>query len=144
MTAFIFSQPFSFMETVLGLPFHDEVLPHDNPLCPGAPSIPYRCVPMYNMEDWIYTNGSDINEHIHLGATVTHILSRTTLYINTAGCDKTRTIMRAELVAIHTALAIFEDHPCIGVFKESMSSLRAIRNHWSYESILPQCACTSR
>ena len=35
--------------------------------------------------------------------------------------------MRAELVAIHTALTKFEDHPWIGVFTDSLSSLRAIR-----------------
>ena len=38
--------------------------------------------------------------------------------------------MRAELVAIHTALTKFEDHPWIGVFTDSLSSLQAIRLHY--------------
>ena len=37
-------------------------------------------------------------------------------YIDAAGCEETRTIMRAELVAIHIAMTIFEDHPWLGVF----------------------------
>ena len=38
--------------------------------------------------------------------------------------------MRAELVAIHTALTKFEDHPWIGVFTDSLSNLQAIRLHY--------------
>jgi hypothetical protein len=52
-----------------------------------------------------------------------HIPTCTTIYIDAAGSEKTRTIMRAELVAIHTALTWFEDHPWIGVFTDSLSSL---------------------
>ena len=38
--------------------------------------------------------------------------------------------MRAELVAIHTALSNFEDDPWIGVFTDSLSNLQAIRLHY--------------
>ena len=38
--------------------------------------------------------------------------------------------MRAELVAINTALAKFEEHPLIGVFTDSLSGLQAIRLHY--------------
>ncbi len=58
-----------------------------------------------------------------------HIPSRTTIDIDAAGCDETRAIMRAELVAIYTALATFEDHPWIGIFTDSLSNLQAIRLH---------------
>jgi len=35
--------------------------------------------------------------------------------------------MRAKLVALHTALSIFEAHPWLGIFTDSLSSLKAIR-----------------
>jgi len=38
--------------------------------------------------------------------------------------------MRAELVAIRTALIRFEDHPWLGVFTKSLSSLQVIRLHY--------------
>ena len=38
--------------------------------------------------------------------------------------------MRAELVAIHTALTRFEDHSWLGVFTDSLSSLHAIHLHY--------------
>ena len=38
--------------------------------------------------------------------------------------------MRAELVAVHTALTRFEDHSWIGFFLDSLSSLQAIRLHY--------------
>ncbi len=37
--------------------------------------------------------------------------------------------MRAELVAIHTALSTFSTHNWIGIFTDSLSSLQAIRHH---------------
>jgi hypothetical protein len=43
--------------------------------------------------------------------------------------------MRAELAAIHTALSRFEDHPWIGVFTNSLSSLQAIRLHYYRPSL---------
>ncbi len=58
-----------------------------------------------------------------MGATVVHIPARTTIYIDAAGCEEIRTIMRAEVMAIHTALTIFEDHPLLGIFTDSLSSL---------------------
>jgi len=61
---------------------------------------------------------------------VVHILTRTTNYIDATGCYETRTIMRAELVAIHTALTRFEDHLALGVFTDSLSSLQTIRLHY--------------
>ncbi len=65
-----------------------------------------------------------------MGAAVVHIPTRTTIYIDATGCKETRTIMRAELVAIHTALTRFEDHSWLGVFTYSISSLQAIRLHY--------------
>jgi hypothetical protein len=62
---------------------------------------------MITLEDWVYKCGSDTEGHAGFGATVVHISTRTTLYTDATGCEKNRTIMRAGLVAIHTALARF-------------------------------------
>ena len=62
-----------------------------------------------------------------LGAAVVHIPTRTTICIDAVGCDETRTIMRAELVTIHTTLTRCAEHPCLGVFTDSLFSLHAIR-----------------
>ena len=80
-------------------------------------------------EEWVYTDGLDIKGHPRLGAAVVHIPTRTTIYIDATGNEVTRTIMRAELVTIHTALTRFEDHSWLGVFTYSLSSLQAIRLH---------------
>ncbi len=58
-----------------------------------------------------------------------NIPTNTTIYIDAAGTEETRTIMRAELVAIHTALSTFSTHNWIGIFTDSLSSLQAIRHH---------------
>jgi hypothetical protein len=58
----------------------------------------------------VYTDGSDINGHPRLRAAVVHIPTSRTIYIDVAGMEETRTIMRAELVAIHMALSIFSTH----------------------------------
>ena len=57
-----------------------------------------------------------------------HIPSSTTIYADAAGTKETRTIMRAELVAIHTALTTFDTHEWISIYMDSLSSLQAIRH----------------
>ncbi len=52
-----------------------------------------------------------------------HIPTNTTIYIDAAGCEETRTIMRAELVAIHTALSRFAEHQWLGIFTDSLSNI---------------------
>ena len=42
---------------------------------------------------------------------------RVNIYIDTAGTKETRTITRAELVAIHTALTTFAAHDLFGIYK---------------------------
>ena len=64
-----------------------------------------------------------------------HIPIFTIIYIDAAGIEETRTIMRAELVAIHTALNTFPTHEWIGIFSDSLSSLQAIENHNTNPSI---------
>jgi hypothetical protein len=66
-----------------------------------------------------------------------HIPIRTNIYIDVAGCEETRTIMRAELVDIHTALSRFEDHSWLGIFTDSLSSLQAIRLHYYKPGLAP-------
>ena len=64
-----------------------------------------------------------------MGAAVVHIPKRTTIYIDAAWSEEIRTIMRAGLVAFHTALTRFEDHSWLGVFRDSLSNLQAIHLH---------------
>jgi len=64
-----------------------------------------------------------------LGAAVVHIPTITTIYIDAAGTEETRTITRAEMVAIHTALTTFSTHDRLGIFTDSLSSLQATRHH---------------
>ena len=78
---------------------------------------------MFLPKERVYTDGSDIKGHPRQGAAVVHTPTCTTIYIDATGSEETRTIMRAELVAIHTALTIFEDHSWMGVFTDSLSSL---------------------
>ncbi len=58
-----------------------------------------------------------------------HIPTSITIYLDAAGTEETHNIMRADLVAIHTALTTFSAHEWIGIFTDSLSSLQAIRHH---------------
>ncbi len=58
-----------------------------------------------------------------------HIPTNTTIYIDAAGTEETRTIIREELIAIYTALCTFSTHSWIGIFTDSLSSLHAIWHH---------------
>ena len=95
-----------------------------------TPPSPIPWTPRFLPKEWVYTDGSDIKGHPRLGAAIKHSPTRTTIYIDTAGSEEIRTIMRAELVAIHTALTRVEDHSWPGVFIDSLSSLQAIRLHY--------------
>ena len=81
---------------------------HPNGRTPPAPELWTR---KFTPEAWVYTNGSDIKGQTRLGAAVIHIPTRTTLYIDEAASEETRTAMRAALIAIYTALTRFHDHP---------------------------------
>ena len=72
--------------------------------------IPYTWAPNVLPEQWVYTDGSDITGHPRLGAAVVLIPSHTTIYIDVAGTYETPTIMRVELVVMHTALFKFATH----------------------------------
>ncbi len=63
---------------------------------------------MFRPEQWVYSNGSDIT-----------------------GIDETRIIMRAELVAIYTAMDKFTTHEWVEIFTDSLSSLQAIRHRYT-------------
>ncbi len=60
-----------------------------------------------------------------------HIPTSTITYKDAAGTEETRTIMRTELVAIHTALSTLYNHMWICIFTDSLSSLQAIRHHYT-------------
>jgi hypothetical protein len=88
--------------------------------------VPYHWQPQFLPEQWLYTVGSDIEGHPRLGAAVVPIPTNTTIYIDAAGTEETRTIMRAELVAIHTTLTTFVTHEGICINTDSLTNLRAI------------------
>ncbi len=60
-----------------------------------------------------------------------HIPTNTFIYIDAAGTEETRTIMRAELIAIHTTLTTFSTRELIGILTDSLFSLQAIRHHYT-------------
>jgi hypothetical protein len=66
---------------------------------------------------------------------VVHIPTSTTLYIDASGTEEIRTIMRAELVVIHTALTTFSEQEWIGIFTDSLSSLQAIQHQHTHPGI---------
>jgi ribonuclease HI len=99
-----------------------------SPLNGEAPA-PYPWAPKFLPEHWVYTDGSDITGHLRLGSAVVHIPTNTTIYIDAAGIEETRTIMRAEMVAIHTALTTSVTHDWIEIFTDYLSSLQAIRHY---------------
>ena len=95
-----------------------------------SPPVPHLWALKYIPENLVYTDGSDIDGHPRLGASVVTIPTATTIYIIDAiGAEEPRTIMRAELVAIHMALTIFASHEWIEIFANSLSSLQAIDHH---------------
>jgi hypothetical protein len=120
------SHPLPDLEDRLVLPIQ-----HDRrtPLYNGEAPTPYPWEPKFLPEQWINTDGSDITDHPHLGAAVVHIPTNTTIYIDVAGIEETRTIMRTDMVSIHTGLVTFSTHDWIGIFTNSLSSLQAIRLH---------------
>ena len=71
----------------------------------------------------------DIKGHARLGAAVVHIPTHTAIYIDATSCEEKRTIMRAELIAIHTTLTRFYDHPWLGSFTNSLS-IKTIRLYY--------------
>ncbi len=76
-----------------------------------------------------YMDGSDIKGQPRLGAAVVYIPTCTTISIDAARTKETRTIMSAELVAIHTTLTGFASHDWIGIFIDPLSGFQAIRRH---------------
>ena len=95
----------------------------------GEAPAPYPWAPKFLPEQWVYTDGSGITGNPRIGAAVVLIPTSTTIYIDVTGTEETRTIMRAELVAIHTAFSTFSTHKWIGIFTDSLYSLQAIRHH---------------
>jgi hypothetical protein len=113
----------------------------------GVAPTPYPWTPKFLPEQRVYTDSSDIIGHPRLGAAVVQIPSNTTIYIDVAGTEEIRTIMRVELVAIYMALTTFATHKWIGIFTGSLSSPQAIRhphtnpgtsgkNHYHHHSLL--------
>jgi ribonuclease HI len=93
---------------------------------------PYPWEPKFLPKEWVDTDGFDITgPPPRLGAAVVHIPTITTIYIDAAGTEETRTITRAEMVAIHTALTTFSTHDRLGIFTDSLSSLQTTRHHYT-------------
>jgi hypothetical protein len=64
----------------------------------------------------VYTDGFDSKVQPCSGAEVMHVPTRTTIYIDACGTQETRTIMRAEPVAIYTALDKFATRELVEIF----------------------------
>jgi hypothetical protein len=72
--------------------------------------VPHTWTPRFDPENLIYTDGFDIKIQPHLVVAVVHIPSNTTVYIYATGTEEIRGVMRAEIVAVHTALPTFALH----------------------------------
>jgi hypothetical protein len=59
--------------------------------------------------------------HPCLAVVVVHVPICTTLYIDARSTGKTRTVTRAEMVAIYTALDKFDTHEWVGIFTPSLA-----------------------
>ena len=101
------------------------------PRTPNTSLIPHQWTPRYIPDDLTYIDGSDIKGNPRLGAAVVRVPTRTILYIDAGGTYETRTIMRAEHVAIHPALDTFAAHEWIDIFTDYVSSLQAIRHTYT-------------
>jgi hypothetical protein len=66
-----------------------------------------------------------------LGAAVLYVPTCTTIFIDARGTEETRTIMRVDLVAIHTTLNKCAASEWVGIFTDSLSSLHAIRHRYT-------------
>jgi hypothetical protein len=95
----------------------------------GPPLAPRQWIAKLIPENWVYTDGSHIKGQPRLNAAVVHIPIRTIIYTHSAETEEIRTITRAVLVAIHTALTTFASHDWVGIFTNSLYSLQAIRRH---------------
>jgi hypothetical protein len=124
------SQPLPFLGETRTLPRIENTQSFPTITTADTPPIPMPWIPQFSPKEWVYTDGSDIKGQPRLGAAMVHIPTNTTIFIDAAGCEETHTIMRAEIVAIHTALARFEDHPWLGIFTDSLSSIQAIGLHY--------------
>jgi len=94
------------------------------PSAPIAAPTPQPWLPMSRPEQWVYTDGSDIKRQPRLGVAVVHVPTCTNIYIDARETYETRTIMRAEMVAIYTALEKFATHELVGIFTDSLSGLQ--------------------
>jgi hypothetical protein len=94
----------------------------------GTSPVSHQWTPNFIPENWLYMDGSNLQDRPRLGVVVVHIPIRTTIYIYATGAKEIRTIMRVDLLAIHTALIRFASHEWIGMFIFSLSSLQAIRH----------------
>jgi len=103
------------------------------PSAPIAAPTPLMRTPKYQPKQWVYTDGFDIKGQPRLGAAVIHVPTCTTIYIDAGGTEETRTIMRAKLEAIYTALDNFATHEWVGIFTDSLSSLHAIRHRYTHQ-----------
>ena len=105
----------------------------DLPSAPLPAQTPLTWTPKYQPEQRVYTDGFDIKDQPRIGAAVIHVKTCTTICIDARGTKETRTITRAELVAIYAALDKFATHEWVEIFTYSLSSLKAIRHRYTHQ-----------
>ena len=92
---------------------------------------PLPWTPKYQSEKWLYTDASDVKGLPRLGAAVVHGPICSIIYIDAGGTKEARTIMRAKWMDIYTALDNFFTHKWVGIFTDSVSSLKTIRHRYT-------------
>ena len=101
------------------------------PSAPPPAPTPLPWTPKYQPEQWVSTDGSDIKSQPRLGAAMVHVPTCTTIYIIVIGdTDEARTIMRAEPVAVYTALDKFATHEWMEICTDTLSSLYTILHYY--------------
>ena len=117
------SQPLPGMEDIPVFPIqHAKKTNYFN----GDAPTPYPWAPKFLPEQWVCTDGSSITGHPYFGAVVVHIPSSTAIYIDVAGTNETRTMLGAELLAIHAALSKFATHELMGILLIPYSAFKQL------------------
>ncbi len=98
---------------------------------PSTAPTHHPWTPMFRPEQWVYADGSEMKGKPCVGAVGVHALVCTTVYIDVGDTDEARTIMRAYLVAICTALDKVAAHKCVKIFTNSLSSLKLIWHRYT-------------
>jgi ribonuclease HI len=83
----------------------------------------------WNLNNYIYTDGSQKTGNLTLGAAIVNTATHTTTHIDVKSQPERQTINRAELTAITLTLEIYHDSPQLRILIDSAFSINTIRNY---------------